>query len=65
VNPDPTSTWLSWTAASITAAVIATILVGTLFRSLEGGIVLWALGMWWSALTPRILRLARRLERRR
>jgi hypothetical protein len=56
--------WLNWTAATLVAAYVSAPLVSFLFPNLEAGIVLFAAGMSWSALTPKVLRLARRLERR-
>lgn len=49
--------WLTWTGAAIAVAVLADValaLVG--FRGLELGAMMFAAGVAWSGLTPRVLR---------
>lgn len=52
-----TSAWLSWAALGVCVAVIGAYAVGALLRaSVETGIVMFAVGMAWSASTPVVLR---------
>jgi hypothetical protein len=52
-------TWLTWSALSIVVAVGGAYLVAAALRSVEASIVTFALGMAWSAATPRVLRRIR------
>ena len=52
------ATWLTWSALSLVAAVVTGIAAGGLLPRLtiEACVLAFAVGMAWSAATPRILR---------